>query len=382
MGSGAKRCACFKGYGPVPVGQVSWNVVERGSPNPFQPPPSRVAEAPRVPSQRPGLSLTFDRCAAPSEVQLSRRVVSAGCDIGVSDRDPHTGFVVLAHLPGRPLEVLDAPVNYSAREAVLKVPRAINAHGADYLVIDAPLLPVPTDRPPDDHVGFFRPHEKLVSQPTNAAVAVMPEHDQAYVGAFGNRLQVFSTWGEETRKRAPFAIAGQSVLDEVSRHTCLRYQNDFRQVPDAGIFEGFPKLFYALAPAVDLAKITDLRAKGEVDEAVLAWLLDLGHPERLWAKVGIELPAQGSASNRRLSLALEDPDQICALAMAVNGLLLARGRASVLCSSNRNGSFDFGHILALELGLIEPWAQVWLADRMSKASADFPAVRTWGVDGV
>ncbi len=371
MGNGGKRCACFKGTGLVPTGTVAWNVVETGAGSS----PTETRRFATPPLTNAALS-PCERCAAPSAEQRSRRVVSAGCDVAVSAADRKTGFIVLAHEPDRPLEVLEDPCNYTAPEAKKKAVEAVRRHDVQFLILDAPLLPVPTDAPPPRHCGYFRPHEKIVSQPQNKMINTA---DLAFVAAFANQIQAQSTW-RQGGTRAPFAMEGQLLCDEVTRSTPLRYVNDFSKVPDGGIFEGFPKLFYGLAPASELAKVVPAPgARGQMDEAALRWLLDLNHPDRFWSPFGVEPPKSG-ADRKRLEVAFRDADQICALAMALLGLLLARGNASVLRSANRDGQFDFGHIVFPKRGRFQAWGKEWVEARLRSVVQDFPQARSWTIE--
>lgn len=79
---------------------------------------------------------------------------------------------------------------------------------------------------------------------------------------------------------------------------------------------------------------------------------------------------------------MQDPDLITALAMALNGVLYRRGRASAIRAWQTDGTFDFGHILSVELDLFQPWAHRWLTDRIARVGECYPSATIQIVDGV
>jgi len=377
MGSGPSQHAACKGFGPFPLGAVRWALWRDGVERiPFGPPMGGKTEG----GKKPPPDDLFPNISAmrTGGIDLRRPIVAMGLDVGVDERKPTSGLVTVRHVPGEPLELLHAPIGVVRGNALKTALRLSERFAVDYVVIDGPILSDATARPPAGHVygdgrtAFFRPHEKLIAAPARRALGGMA--DEPGLWGFCNRIQAMSTWSDEKEALSSFAEQANALARGLHEERGLAFVDRFDVLRPRGVLEGFPKATYLplvpMSAPLERWADTAIVLKNTVDEAVLRWLFDTAAPERFWGRFDLEVPQDESAEH--LEAAFADPDLTCALAMALQGVLYGRGRALAMTSRMRDGSFDFGHFLSVEAAAFEPWARVWLADRLAFAAQSLP----------
>lgn len=172
-----------------------------------------------------------------------RAAVVIGCDVGTSEKDPHTGLIVLRDAPDRPLELLRDPQNVSPERALEVLPQRVRQYDAKVVVLDAPLLPTPGDAPPPANPGCYRPNESMINGPRRPAIerAVAeygPDDRPAYTTAerFLNRMRPFSTatggrtqLARRLRQRPGREAVGSPAADHRVRLPARRHPRRFPQ---------------------------------------------------------------------------------------------------------------------------------------------------------
>jgi len=323
----------------------------------------------------------FETVSQPSDDILERTVTVAGCDVGVSKVDTNTGLTILRHTPGRPIEILDNPRTRTASQALKDVPALMEKYSVDYLVVDAPLLPVYTGALPPGHFkrngtqSYFRPLETMIRGLPHdlmdtllSGVTNGMKPDKAY--NLSNRIQPFPTWSKGQHCLAPFAQTARELLAALPPR--MQLIRDFGSIQPCGVMEGFPKAFYA--PMLQFTQPFELYAdsnrfpRGTIDEAIIRYFLNIEYPERFWTPSGLEAPQKGPLWTQ----ALENPDVACATSMAVQGLLYSRGRAMALAARMNDQSTDFGHILSVSTDLFSRFGFCWLQYHMTSSRVAFP----------
>jgi hypothetical protein len=296
--------------------------------------------------------------------------IVAGCDVGVSDIDKNTGFVLVRITPGKSggkVEVLEYK-NFNHREALREIPKIVNDSKVEYIVIDAPLLP--DIARPTNSTRFFRPNESLISpcKPGNLkqGLELHPVNERIAEGRFYSimqRMQAQSTWRKDNNL-SPFAAKGNEIKDALIGNG---YQliTSGPELKRKGVIEGFPKAFYwpLVPPLESLPKFEDSNMFEHVDSGVLRWLLDPSHVERFWERAGFEIDLSINARS-----VLINDHVVCGLSMAINGIMYGLGKASLLCCKKDN--FDYGAILMPHTSLFQEWAKHWLDGKLGYGSFD------------